>query len=145
MVNQRIATGIAGLMLLCAVSLCEARTVTKVVINGTGLALDDSDPYVQEECRKFVPNKKQVARFFSKAYPVAGRIIHHDRYSPCYAKGTVEFSDHSSGEWWLYSGGTAILEWLSGDKVYLLYKQNRWRDPFACMYGMDPDVPCEDQ
>jgi hypothetical protein len=67
-------------------------------------------------------------------------MIMHDHYSPCYAIGTVTFSDRSSGDWVIYSGGTASLTWSLGqDKVNLFYEPNQWHDPFAGMYGLEDD------
>jgi hypothetical protein len=128
---------------LCVTSLCQARGVAKVVIDEVGKSLPDRDPAVAVACKKFIPTANQVKRFFSKSYPVEGRMIFHDHYSPCYIKGTVLFDDRSSGEWIIYSGGTASLVWTLGqDKVNLFYGRNKWHDPFACTYGLGDEPEC---
>lgn len=134
----------AAFTVLCmALSVCHARGVQKVTLEQIGQALDDDDPMVIEACRKFRPSAGQIKIFFSRAYPVEQRYIMHDHYSPCYARGTVLFTDGSGGEWILYSGGTASLVWRLGqDKVNLFYGRNKWHDPFACTYGMESDDKC---
>lgn len=47
------------------------------------------------QLQKFKPTIEQVKHYLSKAYPVEQRIVLHDDYSPCYAKGDVVFSDKS--------------------------------------------------
>src|ERR1700756_4629444 len=93
---------IVGMALCVAVSLGYGRGVTSVVIEEVGKAMPDNDPMVAEWCKKFKPTVKQVKRFFSNAFPIEGRIVHHDYYSPCYATGTVSFPDSSSGKWVIY-------------------------------------------
>jgi hypothetical protein len=91
-------------------------------------------------CKGFRPTVPQIKRFFLRAYPVESYMITTERYSPCYAGGTITFSDNSQGDWWLYSGGTATIHWNGGDSVDLLYKRrNGWRDPFAGGYGLRDD------
>ncbi|WP_124471011.1 hypothetical protein [Burkholderia ubonensis] len=87
-------------------------------------------------CKKFQPTVKQVGNFFLKAYPVEGYMFSHERYSSCYAKGTLKFDDGSSGTWELSSSGVATFIFTRGDVVTLYYKNNKWYDPFACTYGL---------
>lgn len=94
-------------------------------------------------CKGFKPTERQIKRYFLRAYPVEGYVITTERYSPCYAKGWIRFSDRNMGEWWLYSGGTATIQWNRGGSVNLLYKQgNGWRDPFAGGYGLCDKEEC---
>lgn len=116
-----------------------SRTITKLKIIDSGLTLDSS---TAEGCKKFKPTANQVKRFFSRAYPVEHYMLTTERYSPCYAKGTIKFSDNNQGDWWLYSGGTAVIEWNRGKSVDLLYKYNRWHDPFAGAYGLCSEGEC---
>ena len=122
------------------------RTVNQIVINEIGQTLDTykdgNDEILIEQCKKFKPTVKQAALFFSKADPIPGVILMHERDSPCYAKGSIIFGDGLSGEWILYSGGTARLDWTRGGTVYLMHKQNKWHDPFACSYGLNNEGEC---
>jgi hypothetical protein len=115
------------------------RTVAELTIDAVGA----SQPDVEETCKSFKPTPSQIKRFFLRAYPVEGHVITTDRYSPCYAKGKIRFSDNSKGNWWLYSGGTAVIKWNRGGSVDLLYKQNNgWHDPFAGSYGLCDEGEC---
>jgi len=118
------------------------RTVTQVILDGAGLDSDIDDASLTENCKTFKPTVSQVKRYFSKAYPIESRILTHERYSPCFANGEVSFSDNTSGRFRLYSGGTATLFWLGGNTVDLLYKGNKWHDPFACAYGLSDEPEC---
>lgn len=142
--SGRLAAVLAAF--LCVVSFdSHARNVRSVVINQTGMVQgtkDGEDPMLIRECGRFKPTPAQVRAYFSKAYPVPGFVLNHDRYSPCYATGTVEFADGFGGEWILYSSGSAGLEWAGGGGVYLLYKRNKWHDPFACTYGLGDEPGC---
>ena len=92
-------------------------------------------------CKKFRPTKSQVIRFFNKAYPVEA-AIRNDRYTTCYAEGSLTFSDNYSGRWILFSSGVARFTFLGEDVVYLFYKNNGWHDPFACTYGYSSEGEC---
>lgn len=118
-----------------------ARTVSKVVVESVGQSDIKEDP-PSEGCKAFQPTVKQVREYFKNAYPVPANFGAHERYSPCYAKGTVEFSDKTSGTWKLSSGGTSTLLWSSGDAVTLFYRAYKWNDPFACMYGLGDEDGC---
>jgi hypothetical protein len=120
-------------------STSHARKVANVVIEKTG---QSRDPQEAKHCAKFQPTVVQVKRFFSKAFPVTQRVVLHDWYSFCYAKGTLSFLEGSESHWnWtLYSGGTAIIDWAEGDTVYLYNgRNNGWFDPEACSYGGNVD------
>ncbi|MFH5255488.1 hypothetical protein ACGTRS_30080, partial [Burkholderia semiarida] len=66
----------------------------------------------------------------------------HERYSSCYAAGTLKFDDGSSGKWDLSSSGVATFIFTRGDAVTLFYKNNKWYDPFACTYGLGDVGEC---
>ncbi len=113
------------------------RGVAALTISERGAS---ADPETAEICKGFHPGANQVKRFFQRAYPVESFVITTERYSPCYASGTILFSDRNQGEWRLYSGGTATIRWNRGGTVDLLHKQrNGWRDPFAGAYGLCDD------
>jgi hypothetical protein len=123
--------------LLCSAS--QARTVTSIKITESGQSRDES---AMENCRKFQPTLTQVKEFFSKAYPVEGYVLSHERYSSCYATGVLKFSDGSGGEWKLSSSGVATFTFSRGDTVTLFHRKNRWHDPFACSYGPRDEPEC---
>lgn len=136
-----VKTG-GGCLLLLAIlfsNLASARSVSELKIEESGRTLD---PNTAEGCEKFKPTTTQVKRYFSRAYPVEHHMITTTRYSPCYAKGTITFSDDSMGTWILYSGGTATIDWNRGRSVDLLYRKNGWHDPFAGMYGLCSEGEC---
>ncbi|MDF0605765.1 hypothetical protein HZU77_008880 [Neisseriaceae bacterium TC5R-5] len=116
----------------------QARTIEKITIEQTGLALEDErDKLLASTCKKFNPSLNQIKFYFQKAYPIPGKLMAHDRYTPCYATGNIIYSDGFKAKWVLYSAGTAWLEWLDGGEIYLLYKKNKWLDPTAGMYDDD--------
>jgi hypothetical protein len=109
------------------------RKIANVVIEKSGQTLDSQ---YAEHCSKFQPTRTQVARFFSKAFPVTKRIVLHDWSSSCYAEGTIAFVDGWVWDWTLYSGGTATITWVGEETVYLYNgRNNGWFDPEACSYG----------
>jgi hypothetical protein len=118
-----------------------ARTIQKIVIESLGQSDIAEDP-PSGGCRSFRPTPKQVREYFNKAYPMPAHFGAHERYSPCYASGTIEFDDKTSGRWKLTSGGTSTLRWDSGDAVTLFYRGYKWNDPFACMYGLSDEGEC---
>lgn len=121
----------------------DRRAITKIVIEKDGQNLDKSDEIASDLCPKFRPTEKSLREFFLKAYPVPSVFMNHDRYSPCYAEGTVNFNDSKSfGSWRLYSSGTAVLRWDFGGEVHLMRKHNKWHDPFACTYGLGDEGEC---
>lgn len=125
----------------------QSREVKSVVVGEVGKTLKtyikkEGDDMLAGQCKSFKPTVEQIGLFFSKAYPIPGVISMHERDSPCYSAGSVVFEDGLSGEWILYSSGTAKLEWARGGSVDLLYKYNDWHDPFACTYGLGDEGEC---
>lgn len=110
-----------------------AREIANLEIGERGMSRDEA---VAEDCKKFRPTISQLKRFFSKAYPVESYVLTHERYSPCYARGTLKFNDGSSGTWKLSSSGVATFVFTRGDVVIFLYKPNSWNDPFSGTYGL---------
>ncbi|MBO9649630.1 MAG: hypothetical protein J7605_14055 [Variovorax sp.] len=127
---------IAALIAATACNDGHARTVTKLKIEAVGLNRDPPERHSDEECKRFRPTLKQVKNYFNRAYPVEGYMVTTERYSPCYATGTLEFSDGHFGTWRLDSSGTSSFTFNRGDQVFLFYKHNQWFDPTACTYGM---------
>ena len=110
-----------------------ARNIKIVEIDSAGLS-DLDDVTVVNSCKLFKPTKKQVELFFSKAYPVDSRLSVHKFYSPCYAKGVIEYADGNKGRWVLKSSGIAGITWEGSGEVVLLYRNNKWNDPFFDTY-----------
>ncbi len=118
-----------------------ARTVSKLEVKGVGLT-DESDESTIELCKQFKPTRRQIINFFNKAYTVEAYISTTERYSPCYAFGTLEFDDGHFGKWTILSSGAASFVFNRGDGVTLLYKFNKWNDPTACSYGLGDKGEC---
>jgi hypothetical protein len=148
MVDTAFARFVAAALILWNLSSAgHARPVEAVVIEKVGQIVDsyknDRDPIVTEGCKLFRPTVKQVALFFSKAYPVPLVVRNHERYSPCYATGTIRFggrySGYSFGTWTLYSSGTASVNWAFGGGFDAYHMPNKWYDPLAGGYGLGDD------
>ncbi|WP_157642420.1 hypothetical protein [Burkholderia ubonensis] len=119
-----------------------SRDITRLTIDGVGLSKNANDRGIVEACKKFVPTLSQVRRYFLKAYPVESYVGTTQRYSDCYATGSIEYSDKRKGAWTISSGGTGGIVWARGDYVHLFYKYNKWHDPFACSYGSGDEGEC---
>lgn len=119
-----------------------ARTVKEIKMNASGLTIEPDVRNTKEGCKDFKPTLAQVRSYFNKAYPVEAYVVVTDRYSPCYAEGTLKFSDGSFGDWVLFSSGTASFTFNRGDHVNFYYKYNKWNDPTACTYGLSDKGEC---
>ncbi|SQJ19267.1 Uncharacterised protein [Serratia rubidaea] len=112
------------------------RKITEVKVNEMGKSEDESKN-VTEGCRAFKISANEVKDFFSGSYPVPLMFNTHERYSPCYAKGTIAFSDNTRGKWKIASSGGGTLLWDTGDVVTLFYNDYKWSDPFEGTYHSD--------
>lgn len=119
-----------------------ARTVKNVVILESGMSADPSDPNLTRACKRFRPTEKQISAFFSKADPVPRRFSVHDRYSACYASGTLRFDRFGEVKWSLSSGGIGSITWDEGETVDVFNRNNGWDDPNACTYGSSSVPEC---
>ena len=120
-----------------------ARTVKSLEIEAVGQHDENlKNEAAERACKRFKPTKNQLIRFFNRAYPVEADKILHERYSNCYAYGSLRFSDDSFGAWVMYSSGVARFTFNKGDVVYLFYKNNKWHDPNACTYGFTEEGEC---
>lgn len=147
MVSKRWIPMIVAAALCSSVAMGQERTVTQVTVGEVGLNIESNDARMTRACKVFRPTVDQVKRYFSKAYPVESYVLASERYSPCVATGTVAFTDNNTGgvtmgKFRLHSSGTAILRWDKGSFVTLLYKDNQWSDPYACIYGSDSEGEC---
>ncbi len=132
----------ALVMLACLSQNVDARTIRALKIEKTGLDFGKDLRNPPDMCKTFKPTRAQVKRFFEKAYPIPDIVVTKDRYTPCHATGTIEFSDGFAGTWIVYSAGTAVLEFDFGGSTALFYKDRRWYDPTACTYGNDLPHDC---
>ena len=117
------------------------RIIEKVLIRESGRSEYTTDRDVAA-CEGFRLRPSDVKAFFLRSHPVPAKFSLHERYSPCYARGFVEFSDNTRGEWKISSGGTGVLTWDTGEVVHLFYRDYTWRDPFSCMYGLSDEGEC---
>ncbi|TSP10393.1 MULTISPECIES: hypothetical protein [Cupriavidus] len=124
-------SALASLLLVLGSPTVDAREVKAVAIEAVGLSRLEE---MAEPCRKFRPSAAQIKRFFSRAYPVDAIYYSKKIWSPCWAEGTVEFSDGNRGKWRLNSGGVAYLQWSHSGDVILYHKTNGWADPFRDGY-----------
>lgn len=128
-------------LLVCAIPVTFAtyvptRKIVDIKINETGKS-EDATENVKSGCRTFVITEVDVRSFFSKSYPVPLKFNVHDRYSPCYAKGKVKFSDNTQGEWKISSSGGGTLLWDTGVVATLFYDDYQWTDPFEDTYSSE--------
>jgi len=95
---------------------------------------EHADDYAVGLCKHFEPTTTQVRTFIEQAREVNSRVHTHERYSPCYASGTVEFEDGTTGTWRIHSGRTGILRVDPQPALTLQCRRCRWTDPFAGGY-----------
>lgn len=112
------------------------RKIVEIKINEVGKS-EDASENVKSGCRTFVITEVDVRSFFSKSYPVPLKFNAHDRYSPCYSRGEVKFSDNTRGEWKISSSGGGTLLWDTGDVATLFYDDYQWTDPFEDTYSSE--------
>ena len=112
------------------------REIVQIRIDESGRS-DDESENVKKGCQDFKVTIDDVKNFFLKAWPVPLKFNVHERYSPCYAKGFIEFNDNTRGKWKISSSGGAILWWDTGDTAALFYNNYKWTDPFENMYGSE--------
>jgi len=138
----RIATFIAASSLCLLACQVSARVIKDVAVLESGLSAEPDDANLSRACKKFRPTAQQVKAYFSKAYPVPKRFAVHERYSACYATGTIRFDHFGQVQWTLSSGGTATIKWDEGEIVDVFNRKNGWYDPNACAYGLSDAIEC---
>jgi len=142
MVISKISILISSISLALLSCQANARAVRDVIILESGLSADSGDSNLSRACKKFKPTAKQVKEYFSKAYPIPKRFAVHERYSACYATGTIKLDSFGKVKWVLSSGGTATIKWDEGEIVDVFNKKNDWYDPNACTYGLSIEGEC---
>lgn len=117
-------------------TIAHTRDIKHTSIVTSGLSQDKAT-IATDDCKQFIPTPDQTRSYFSKAYPVNTRWSINTYYSPCYAEGTIEFSDGNRGTWILKSSGIGGIDWEQSGSVTLFHGKNPWYDPFEGMYGED--------
>ena len=123
------------LALGCISFAADARGVKELKILQNSMTRGNNPSFPPDLCLEFKPTVVQMKRHLSDAYPVPDSIVFKDRYTPCYAEGTVVFSDGASGKWIIYSSGAGHLEFDLGGSASVFARGYKWNDPTACMYG----------
>lgn len=126
--------------LACVASAAPAQpyhpsSVERVTLQQAGLSEYTDDDMAMQACKRFQPSTRQIRRFLAHAVEVESRVYTHERYSPCYATGTVDFANGTKAQWQIHSGCTGILKTQTGKTIILYGKTCRWGDPFAGTYG----------
>jgi hypothetical protein len=139
MVKHRCArhTRTVVLSLLCGSALAASPNqshrplghIKSIFITESGKS-EHSDDYARALCKRFEPTTAQLRTFIEKAHEVHSRVHTHQRYSPCYASGTVEFDDGTTATWQIHSGRTGVLRMDHGPAMTLQCSRCRWTDPF---------------
>lgn len=129
---------LTGIMRSVAAGHIPLRKITEVKVDEVGKSEDTSEN-VRKGCQTFNITVAEVKDFFSKSYPVPLMFNAHERYSPCYAQGTIAFSDNTQGKWKISSSGGGTLVWDTGDVVTLFYNDYKWVDPFADTYTVEDE------
>lgn len=133
---------VAALSLLCGITFAAPRDqpravparVKAIVITESGRS-EHSDDYAVALCKRFEPSAAQVRMFIEQAREVDSRVHTHERYSPCFASGTVEFENGMSGAWRIHSGRTGTLRVGPSEGMTLQCRSCRWSDPFEGGYA----------
>ncbi|MFC0139401.1 hypothetical protein ACFFJN_04405 [Erwinia mallotivora] len=122
----------------------ESRGVSHVEIYKTGIPYEGRrTEALIRDCAVFKPTKEQIIHFFNvaKKYEESVGLL-HDFYSPCISTGSVTFKDGLSGTWVLQSSGLASF-FIDGEKKATFFtRNNKWDDPFGCVYGADDASSC---
>ena len=135
----RFSIALAVLALSCQAN---SRTIGKIQILQTGINATPNEAQLTKDCKLFKPAVNQIRNYFTKAYIVPHRFGLHERYAPCYAIGTLEFSDFGKVSWTLTSAGVGSIKWDEGEIVDLYYRGYKWVDPTACSYGLGDVLDC---
>jgi hypothetical protein len=143
MVKHRWAwrSSIVLLSLLCGITLAasleqphRALHIKSFSISESGKS-EHSDDYAAALCKRFEPTPAQLRMFIEQGQQVESRVHTHDRYSPCYASGTVDFDDGTTATWHIHSGRTGVLRMDHGPAMTLQCSRCRWTDPFKGAYS----------
>ena len=103
----------------------ERLTITE---NGIGSPGDHNAP---RGCTEFRLDEAQVRRFIDAAEGVDQRdYMHTLDWSPCHARGRIEFDDGRAGVWTIRQFQTGSILFDSGEEVFLYCPTCSW-EPFA--------------
>ncbi|MGQ4659577.1 hypothetical protein [Lysobacter sp. F6437] len=96
--------------------------------NGVGSPNDANPP---RGCSGFMLDEGHVRRFMDGAGEVGQRdYMHNLDWSPCHARGRLEFADGRSGVWTVRQFRTGSIMFDDGGEVFLFCPSCTW-EPFA--------------
>lgn len=96
--------------------------------NGIGSPTDDNAP---RGCSEFRLDEAQVRRFLDAAEGVDQRdYMHTLDWSPCHARGRIEFGDGQAGVWTIRQFQTGSILFDDGNEVFLYCPTCTWA-PFG--------------
>jgi len=135
------------LFVICICShQASARSVENLEIKDVGVNTRvQENPSEVDMCKDFRPTKEQIIKYFNTSRQLSeGESLLHEYYSPCVADGNVKFEGNLKGEWTLQSSGLAYLLTEKKKTIVFFLKNNKWNDPYACMYGLsdEPEPGC---
>jgi hypothetical protein len=121
-----------------------ARTVESMELKEVGLnSRAKEHPGEIDMCKDFRPTKEQIINYFNSARKLSeDETLLHEYYSPCVAEGYVKFKGNLNGEWILQSSGLAYMLTDKKKTIVFFLKDNKWEDPYACMYGLSGEDSC---
>lgn len=144
MANNKYKAAIILMLISFSFTSSYAREVKHIDIKETGISdKKDSEESGINQCEEFKPQKAQLIHFFRLAREEKeyGSAL-HEYYSPCITTGTVSFKDGTSGDWKLRSSGLATVFFNNGETSTFFYRNNKWKDPYACNYGLGDEPEC---
>jgi len=103
----------------------ERLTITE---NGEGSPTDTNPP---RGCQGFMLDEAHVRRFMDEAGEVDQRAYMHTLdWSPCHARGRIDFADGRSGVWTIRQFRTGSILFDDGGQLFL-FCRSCTREPFA--------------
>lgn len=86
---------------------------------------------VPRDCSAFLMDETRVRRFIDMAEGVNQRdYMHTLDWSPCHARGRIEFEDGRQGTWTIRRFQTGSILFDDGDEVFLFCPECSW-EPFV--------------
>jgi len=114
--NDRCTKGSEYEPTLCPLRLEKISTI-KIKENGA-TATAAQDPSI--DCSSFRLDAKKIRRFFSKAKVANESDAHHTLdWPPCYASGTLNFTNGKKAHWSINQLGTGSLAMDSDNRLFL--------------------------
>lgn len=108
----------------------ELPAIERLTITESGMG-SPAEPDVQPACTEFVLDDAQVRQFLRDADGVDQRdYMHTLDWSPCHARGRIEFADGRAGIWTIRQFQTGSIAFDDGGEVFLFCPACNWK-PFA--------------